>query len=84
MGSMPESMDLDEVRCCTHNLDPASPARQTILDLERLKKERLGKHPEPKYDGNITTVIEYREQLEAALRKPGRGYPGDKFKLQGQ
>jgi hypothetical protein len=57
-----DSMDLDEVSCCTRHLDPPSCARQTILDLERLKKEMFGKHPEPKYhDGNITTVIEYRE-----------------------
>jgi hypothetical protein len=56
-----DSMYLDEVWCCTRHLDPPSRARQTILDLERLKKKRLGKHPEPRYDGNITTVIEYRE-----------------------
>jgi hypothetical protein len=59
----------------TRNLDPASPTRQTILDPARLKKESMGKHPEPKYNGNITTVIENREQLEAELCKSGRGLP---------
>lgn len=67
-----DSMDLDEA-WCTRNLDPASPAWQVILDLAKLKKERFGKHP--KYEGNITTVIENQSQLEAVLSIPGRDYP---------
>jgi hypothetical protein len=64
-----DSMDLDEA-WCTRNLDPTGPAWQTILDLARLKKQRLGKHP--KYDRNITAVIKNDSQLEEALCTPGR------------
>ena len=86
---MKDKEDLESITCAklnevwrTRNLDPASPARRTILDLARLKDKRMGKHPEPKCDGNITTaVIENRGQLEAAVCEPGKGYPGDDFKI---
>ena len=73
-----DSMDLDEA-WCTRNLDPASPAWRTILDLAQLKKERLGKHP--KYERNITAIIQNKLQLEATLCIPGRDYPRGEFEF---
>jgi hypothetical protein len=74
-----DSMDLDEV-WCTRNLNPANPGCQLILDLAQLKKERLGKHP--KYEGNITTLIANKSQLDTALAIRGRDHPSSsKFAL---
>jgi len=67
-----DAMDLDEA-WCERNLDPEGPAWKMVVEFAGLKKERFGTHP--KYAGNITCLIETKEQLEQVHKWPGRDLP---------